>query len=41
MSEQRAFSTEAARKIGERIGIDWRQARFDVEQFRAGLGVEL
>lgn len=41
MSEQQTFSTEAARTIGERIGIDWGDARFDVEQFRAGLGVEL
>jgi hypothetical protein len=31
----------AARRIGERIGIDWRSSRFDVEQFRMGLDVEL
>jgi DNA-directed RNA polymerase alpha subunit len=36
-----SFSTEQARSIGERIGIDWRQSRFDVEQFRMGLDVEL
>jgi hypothetical protein len=42
MSEQsRGVSTEQAREIGERIGIDWDRSRFDVEQFRMGLGVEL
>ena len=35
------FSTEQARDIGERIGIDWRSSRFDVDQFRIGLEVEL
>jgi hypothetical protein len=34
-------SAEEARAIGERIGIDWRTSRFEVEQFRLGLGVEL
>ena len=42
MSEQtRSFSTDRAREIGELIGIDWDSSRFDVEQFRLGLGVEL
>ena len=41
MAEQRSFSAEQARAIGERIGIDWDRSRFDVEQFRMGLGVEL
>ena len=35
------FSTDRAREIGERIGIDWDQSRFDAEQFRMGLEVEL
>ena len=39
--EGRSFSAEEARSIGERIGIDWGRSRFDVEQFRMGLGVEL
>jgi hypothetical protein len=30
-----------ARSIGERIGIDWETSPFDVEQFRAGMEVEL
>lgn len=42
MSEShREFTTEEARAIGERIGIEWGSSRFDVEQFRMGLGVEL
>ena len=41
MDHHRSFSIEAAREIGERIGIDWSSARFDVEQFRMGLEVEL
>src|SRR5262249_19755453 len=35
------FSADDARKIGEQIGIDWSTSRFDVEQFRMGLDVEL
>jgi uncharacterized protein DUF5661 len=30
-----------ARSIGEQIGIDWETSPFDVEQFRAGMEVEL
>jgi hypothetical protein len=42
MSEQsRGFSTDRAREIGERIGIDWDQSRSGAEQFRMGLEVEL
>jgi hypothetical protein len=33
------FTSEEARAIGERIGIDF--AEFDLEQFRLGLAVEL
>jgi len=32
---------DEAHGIGERIGIDWASSRFDVEQFRMGLEVEL
>lgn len=41
MSDREQFSTEQAREIGEAIGIDWAAAPFDVEQFRAGMDVEL
>ena len=41
VTERRRFSEEQARTIGERIGIDWSASRFDVEQFRTGLEVEL
>jgi hypothetical protein len=40
MGEQR-FTAEEARRIGEEIGIDWSASPFDVEQFRAGMDVEL
>jgi hypothetical protein len=39
MSAKKIFTTEQALKIGEKLGIDW--SRFDVEQFRRGLDVEL
>ena len=35
------FTSEQARQVGEEIGIDWETAPFDVEQFRAGMAVEL
>lgn len=41
MSAEQSFSAEEARRIGEQIGIDWDSAPFDVEQFRAGMDVEL
>ena len=37
--EQKNFSAEEAKQIGERLGIDWSQ--FDIEQFRMGMDVEL
>lgn len=39
MPEQQSFTNEQARQIGDTLGIDW--SRFDVEQFRKGLNVEL
>lgn len=38
MSEKH-FSAEEAKRIGEQLGVDW--TLFDVEQFRAGMDVEL
>ena len=35
------FTTEQAREVGQRIGIDWASSRFDVEQLRRGMEVEL
>lgn len=32
------FTTEEAKTIGDNLGIDW--SKFDIEQFRMGLGVE-
>ena len=39
MSAKKQFTTEKAREIGDKLNIDW--SRFDVEQFRMGLDVEL
>lgn len=39
MTEKRHFTPEQAKKIGEQIGIKW--DRFDVEQLRRGMDVEL
>jgi hypothetical protein len=39
MSEKRVFTTEQAKKIGEKLGITW--DKYDVEQFRMGMDVEL
>jgi hypothetical protein len=41
VSERTSFTVDEARGIGERIGIDWASAPFDVEQFRMGMDVEL
>ena len=41
MGAKKTFTAEQAREVGERIGIDWESAPFDVEQFRAGMDVEL
>lgn len=39
MSEKRVFTAEQAKKIGEKLGIKW--DKYDVEQFRQGMDVEL
>jgi hypothetical protein len=39
MSTKKHFTAAQAREIGEKLGIDW--TRFDVDQFRIGLDVEL
>ncbi len=36
---KKTFTAEEAKNIGEQLGIDW--SRFDVEQFRMGMDVEL
>ena len=37
--EKKHFTAEEAKRIGESLGIDW--SRFDVEQYRMGMDVEL
>ncbi|MCL5410845.1 MAG: hypothetical protein M1324_03250 [Patescibacteria group bacterium] len=36
---KKEFSSQEAKKVGDQIGVDW--SKFDVEQFRMGLDVEL
>lgn len=36
---KKVFTTEQAKEIGEKLGINWK--KFDIEQFRMGLDVEL
>lgn len=38
MSKQ-TFTAEEAKEVGERLGLDW--SKFDIEQFRMGMDVEL
>jgi hypothetical protein len=35
------ITTNDARSVGEQLGIDWASSPFDIEQFRAGMDVEL
>ena len=39
MTSKEYFTSEEAKQIGEKLGIDW--SSFDVEQYRMGLDVEL
>ncbi|HZK55758.1 MAG TPA: DUF5661 family protein [Desulfosporosinus sp.] len=39
MSEEKVFTSEQAKEIGEKLGINW--SKFDIEQFRMGMDVEL
>jgi len=39
MENKKQFTTEEVKKIGEKLNIDW--TKFDVEQFRMGMDVEL
>jgi len=39
MSEEKVFTSAQAKEIGETLGINW--SKFDIEQFRMGMDVEL
>ena len=39
MTTKKVFTTEQANEVAEKVGINW--SRFDVEQFRMGMDVEL
>ena len=38
---KKTFPAEAAKALGQQIGIKWDASPFDVEQFRMGMDVEL
>ena len=39
MTTKKTFTAEEAKTIGEQLSIDW--SKYDVEQFRMGMDVEL
>jgi hypothetical protein len=39
MSGKKVFTAEKAKEVGEALGLDW--SKWDVEQFRRGMDVEL
>ncbi|KNZ41780.1 DUF5661 family protein [Acetobacterium bakii] len=39
MSSKKVFTSEQARDVGRMLAVDW--SKFDVEQFRMGMDVEL
>lgn len=41
MSLKKHFSSDEAREIGEKIGINFTEVKFDLESFRYGMDVEL
>jgi len=41
MTVKATFPLGEARRVGEELGIDWASAPFEVEEFRAGMDVEL
>jgi hypothetical protein len=41
MTPRAHFSADDARRVAGEIGIDWKSAPFDLEQFRGGMDVEL
>ena len=38
---KKSFTVDEARRVGEEIGIDWAASSYGVEEFRAGMDVEL
>ncbi len=39
MAEGKGFTTDEAKRIGDQLGIDWKQVK--LEEFRMGMAVEL
>lgn len=40
-TRRKSFTLEEAERIGKMLGIDWETSKFDAEQFRIGLDIEL
>lgn len=40
-TRRKSFTLQEAERIGKMLGIDWKTSKFDAEQFRTGLDVEL
>lgn len=41
MTTKKRFTIEQARDVAAKIGINWTEAEFHLEEFRAGMDVEL
>ena len=41
LATKRSFTSDEARAVATELGIDFKALKFDLEQFRMGLGVEL
>ena len=41
MVEKKGFTADEARAYGADVGIDWDTSPFDLDEFRAGMDVEL
>ena len=41
MAEKRSFTADEARTYGAEVGIDWATSAFGVDEFRAGMDVEI
>ena len=41
MTAKTEFTVDEARDVASRIGIDWTEVQFDLEEFRGGMAVEL
>jgi len=38
---KKSFTAEEAKEVGEKLGIDWDNSKWNVEEFRKGMDIEL